>query len=454
MTKQPSSSVAPQHDGVIKRILKNVAMLFSSKATAAIIGLIVLGVAARALGLETLGSLLLLHAYVTLISGIATFKSWQAIILYGSDPLKNSDKSKIHTLLRFTISLDLIAAVAGALISLSFFPLIRQHLGLPEEALIPGFLYCILTIFDLRSSPLGVLRLLDRFDLISLHSLIVPLIRLTGSVIGLIAGFDLLWFIGVWFAANAVSYLALPLLALRELHRQDLLQDLFSSRLSLKAPQKGIWRFVWISNLDATIDLADNHIATLLSGVLLGPGFAAMFKIARDMSDVLAKGARLLDQAIYPELVKMILSGNTARVAQIIVRTSLIMLCAGAVMGLIAHFFGPAFFKFAFTDASSGVAAVATPLMIAAGIFAATTPLYATFYALEKPALTMMIRSFAVSTIIILFIVLAKTIGTSGPGIAMIVGQFAGFSLAAWLTFANLRVKLSPVATDKKSPTP
>ena len=455
-----TTAIHSKPDSVGRRIIKNLAMLFGGKTAAALIGLVVLALAARALSMETLGSLILLHAYVTLMSGLASFKSWQAVIQFGAGPVTGGDTAAFHTLLRFTIGLDLLAAVVAMLVSVCVFPIIRPLIGLPEDMLVPGILYCLLTVINLRSSPLGVLRLLDRFDLISLHSLIVPIVRLAGAVSGLALGAGLEWFVAAWFLANAISYLVMPILGLRELARRRLLKGLFARPISLRAPQKGIWRFVWLANLDATIDLVDTHVATFLSGLLLGPAFAAMFKIARDLSDVLAKSARMLDRAMYPELVRLMLAGESARALVIIVRTSLIMLGIGAVLGALIYVFGPAIFASALDAGYVGIAPIATMLMIAAALFAATAPLYPALFALGEPARATIARAGGVSAIIVLFFILSHLLGEDGPGFAMVVGQLIGLVLAASMALSRLQVRrkadgqsaLSRASTASTSP--
>lgn len=432
----PVQSDAPK--GVGKRIAKNTGMLFGGKTVATVLNLLVLAVSARALSLDTLGSLFLLHAYVMTISGIASFKSWQALIKYGAEPVANGEIGRFQNLMRFTIGLDVIAALAATIVSVALFPLVRGPMGLSEDLLVPGMVYAGLSALKLRSTPLGVMRLFDRFDLISLQSLIVPVIRLVGATIGLVTGAGLLWFIIVWFAANAVSYLFMPILGIRELAKRGLLTGLFRRPPTLRQPQKGLWRFVWISNLDATIGLVDTHVATLLSGGLLGAGFAATFKIARDISDVLAKSAQLLDKAMYPELVRMTLAGETGRVSRLIVRSSAIMLLIGVVAGALVYFAGPGFFASVLDSEYAGIAPIATALMIAAALYAATAPLYPALYALGEPGRATLARAVSVIAIVLLFFVLVELFGEQGPGWAMIGGQFIGLVLAAWMTVSRL----------------
>jgi O-antigen/teichoic acid export membrane protein len=432
-----TETAPPQSDGVIARILKNMGLLFGGKTSAALIGLLVLAIAARALTIEELGGLLLLHAFVALMTGVATFKSWQVLIQFGAKPSEAGDLPRFHRLLRFTIGLDLTAAIFAASISVTVLSLAYSYLRLPGDVFWYAFAYCLLTATNFRSSPLGLLRLYDRFDLISLYEQTVPIVRLVGATLGLIYGGGLAWFILVWMAASAATNVVMPLLAYLEISRRGQLKGLFDKRPTLKAPEKGIWHYVWMSNIDSTIVLFDKQMPTLLSGVLLGPGFAALFKIARDVSDVLGKGARLLNQVLYPELVRLMLAGQTARAISIIVRTSLSLLLAGVVLAILIRLGGPSLFAVALEQNYVGVVPIATMLVISAALMGAAAPIYSGLYALGNPGYATLAQAISVSLTLALFVVLSRLMGPSGPGWAMVIGTGIGLVIATTIAISR-----------------
>ena len=224
---------------------------------------------------------------------------------------------------------------------------------------------------------------------------------------------------------------------------RDRLEGLFTKRLTLKAPEKGMWSFVWMSNIDATIDLTEKQLPTLLSGGILGASFAAMFKIARDVTDVLAKGARLLDDVLYPELVRLIVDSKISAALKLIVRSTLILLAVGFSLAAIVHIFGPGAFERLLTPELKGTSRITTQLMVSATFFAAAAPLYPGLYALGEPGRATLVRGVTVVSMLILFFVLAKHFGPAGPGLAMIIANAGGFLLAAYVTLSRLRARRS-----------
>ncbi|MEM7494444.1 MAG: lipopolysaccharide biosynthesis protein [Pseudomonadota bacterium] len=426
-----------QSDGVVNRILKNMGLLFGGKTSAVLIGLAVLAIAARALTIEELGLLLLLHAFIALMTGIATFKSWQALIQFGAKAVETGDTPKFHRLLRFTIGLDLTAAMFAGILSVSVFLIFGGLLNLPDEVFWFAVAYCLLSATNLRSTPLGVLRLYDRFDLISLHDQAVPIVRLVGASLGLFYGGGLTWFIIVWMAAATSTNILMPALALRELSRRGALKGLFSKRPTLKTPRSGIWRYVWMSNIDATINLVDKQMPTLLAGALLGPAFAALFKIARDVSDVLGKGARLLNQVLYPELVRLMIAGNTSRAIRIITFSSLYLLAAGIGLAVVISLFGPSLFRVALDTDYERVAPIATMLVIAAALMGAAAPIYSGLYALGNPGRAALSRAITVALTMVLFVSLSFAMKEAGPGWAMVIGYGFGLLITSIIALSS-----------------
>lgn len=406
-------------------------LLFGGKTAAVLMGLAVLAIAARALTIEELGLLLLLHAFVALMTGIASFKSWQALIQFGAEAVETGDLTRFHRLLRFSMGLDITAALFATILSVTMFLMAQDRLGLPENLFWIAVAYCCLSATNLRSSPLGVLRLYDRFDLISLHDLAVPSVRLVGASLGLLFGGGLTWFILVWMSAAAATNCVMPALALRELSRRSALKGLFAKRPTLKAPQSGLWRYVWMSNIDATINLVDKQMPTLLAGALLGPAFAASFKIGRDVSDVLGKGARLLNQVLYPELVRLMIAGNTVRAIRIITRSSIYLLVAGIGLAIAISMVGSSLFVAALDSDYGSVAPIATMLVIAAALTGGAAPIYSGLYALGNPGWAALSRAITVIITIIFFVTLSISMNEAGPGWAMVIGSALGLLITS-----------------------
>ena len=433
-----STSTTPAVNGVGKRIAKNAGLMAGGKGLGVVLALAVLVVAARALTPEQLGALLLTHAYVVVFAELAAFKSWQAIIRYGSAHASKGNLPALQKILRFCIALDITSAAIAVIVAICLYPIIYQLIGLPPEMLLPGMVYCSLIAFNQRSASTGVLRLIDRFDLLAAHTIVMPFFRLTGGLIAWAMGAGFTGFLIVWFIASLISHLSLPMLASRELHRQNMWTGLFDKPLSLKAPETGIWKFVWMANLDATLSLGDSQLAKLLAGAIFGPAFTAVFSVAQEISNILSRGAMLLDRAIYPELAKMVHEGDANKVWPLIVRTGLALLAVGVAISGIVALFGPAMLTNGLGEAYAAAVPLAILFLISASIVAAAVPLYPALYAIGKPEHALLARGCGIVIYLSLFVVFSLTIGRTGPGWAAIIGNLVGLTCVAMLVKRDL----------------
>ena len=140
-----------------------------SQVVAAICGSRRLRFAGRGLGVILFGTLILITSYVKAVSGIAKFQSWQLIVRYGGHGVAHGDPGAFQGRHRLCLRARrgerhrrharrrVIAAA------------VHRHIGSASAANICGsaMLYCTLLPTMSSATPDGVLRVLDRFDLIS-----------------------------------------------------------------------------------------------------------------------------------------------------------------------------------------------------------------------------------------------------------------------------------------------
>lgn len=417
-----------------ERIAANTGLMFIGKGGGAVFNLIVMVLATRALPVAELGALFILHAFMLLASELGTFKSWQALIRFGVPHLQAGDTPALHRLLRFTLGLDMITALIGSIVAAAVLWFGHSVLNLDSAYLPIALTYCLLILLRLRSSSLGILRLIDRFDLLAMQSLTMPICRFIGVLVAIQIGGGFETFVLVWAIAALMDYVALWGLALWQLKANGLLDGLFSKPPTLKSPEQGLWSFCWIANIDSSIAVAKQELPVLLAGGVLGPAFAAVFKIAQQIASILVRGTQQLDEVIYPELAKMVDAGETHRIWPLILRTGGIMVAIAMGVGLLVATLGPDILSYVMRKDYGPSAQLALFLLLAAAISAACAPLLPTLYAAGKPGRALLARASGVMVLLVLFVVLSRTIGADGPGWAFIIGDTVSLVIAIAVT--------------------
>lgn len=323
-------------DDRLRRLFANAGILLGGKSVNAVAGLAGLAIAARALGVEQFGILVLIHTFTQTIGEIAKFQSWQAVLRYGTPAIKEGRIGDFQRLLRFTMHLDGWSALAGTFLSVGAAWLLGPSFDWPADLMPHALVYVTSVLFMVQATPTGVLRLINRFDILSVQSTLGAIIRMIGGALAWALDGGIVAFLVAWYAATAIAGIYLIGKGWAELRRSGLLEGYRwrGDGQPMSRGFEGIWGFVWSTNLSSTLELAYTHIGTLAVGWMLGPSDAALFRIARQLGEALAKPAKLLIPAIYPELAGMVQAGQYKEMRALIERSGLLA-GAGAMLALV-----------------------------------------------------------------------------------------------------------------------
>jgi len=293
-------------DQQLRSLLKNTSYLGMSRAVAAVCGIATIALAGRGLGLLLLGTLILIMSYAKAVSGLAKFQSWQVIVRYGGHGVAHGDPAHFKIATGFAITLDVVSGVAGMLVALAILPFISEWIGIQPQYLWLGMLYCTLLPTMGAATPSGVLRVLDRFDLIGWSDTLTPISRTVLVAIAYAAGAPFAAYVAIWYFTDLAGDLFTWFLAWRELRRTGHLKGIRPTLKPTGLP--GAWRFAIDVNLAAGVQAIWGPTGRLVVGGLLGPAGAALFRVASTLADAAQKPADLLGRAFYPEVVRMDLS--------------------------------------------------------------------------------------------------------------------------------------------------
>jgi O-antigen/teichoic acid export membrane protein len=414
-------------DQHFRSLLKNSSYLAASRIVAAIASVATLSFAAHALGVLMFGALILITSYAKAVSGIAKFQSWQLIVRYGSRAV-HGEVEDFKTSTGFAFALDALSGVGGMLVAVAILPFIAQWVGIAADQLWLAMLYCTLLPTMGAATPSGVLRALDRFDLISWQSTATPISRFLLVILAYFAHAPFGAYVAAWYLTDLGGDLYLWFLAWRELRRRGLMEGIRPTLNPETLP--GAWRFAIHVNLNASVQAAWGPIARVVVGGLLGPAGAALFRVASSLSDSASKPTDLLAKAFYPEVVRMDLSTKkpwklmlrgTALASGVALLAILILLVGG--QPLIALLFGKAFL-------GAYEALVILMLIPFLSVFSFTLP--PMLYALDRPDAPVTARLVGTIGFFLLIAPLSWKLGVSGAAIAFVIGSAATVVVMVW----------------------
>jgi O-antigen/teichoic acid export membrane protein len=306
------------HDPLLRRLFKNAGVLFSGNVAESLLGLASLAITARAMGVEQFGMLILITTYVLIVDKLINFQSWQAIIKYGADALEHKREEDFESLIKLGFLLDGSTAVLGAVIAACAAWVVGGWLGWQQEHVLMAIAYSVTVLFNISGTPIAILRLFDKFKKTAAQQVYAAIIKLIGVSVAYIMDAGLWAFLFVWAVVDILGKILLLYYASRELTVRNI-TAIGQCRISaISSRFHGIWRFVWTTNLHASVKLGIREVDIILVGGILGPAAAGLYKIVKAVGSTVVKVSDPLYHAIYPELARQVSAKDFDKFAHLI----------------------------------------------------------------------------------------------------------------------------------------
>jgi len=412
-------------DQHLRSLLKNSGYLGLSRGVAAICSLATLAMAGRGLGVLLFGTLILITSYTRAASGIAKFQSWQLIVRYGGRGLAEGNPEQYKSSTGFAAALDVVSGVAGMIVAVMLLPILAPLVGIDRQYWWLAMAYCTLLPTMGAASPNGVLRTLNRFDLISWAGTLTPITRSIMAAAAFASGAALPVYVAIWFVSDLAGDLYTWFLAWRELKRHDLHAGI---RPTLKpATLPGAWKFAININLAVGVQTVWGPIARLAVGGLLGPTGAAFFRIASSLADSAQKPADLLGKAFYPEVVRM--DFTTRQPWRLMVRVAALATIIAAIAILVILVGGRPLIQLLFGKEFLGAYEPLLILMAVPLLSVVSFPLGPMLYALGKAGAPLRAKVIASIVFFIILAPLCWKLGVAGAAIAFVIAMAVNVAL-------------------------
>lgn len=415
--------------GTVARIYANLAHLLGGKAAAGLISVVYTVIAARMLGPADYGVLVLINYFAMFIGGLVAFSGWHAIIRYGVADAENDHQRLIH-LLRFAAAAELLGGLAAVATAMILAPILGPRLGWSAEAQALAIPYSFAVLATVRATPAAFLQIIRRFDLLGLHTVSTPVMRLIGTLVVWATGWGVTGFIIAWLVAALVECLSLWGLGYVYARRHFGERAILGAVEDVRGEHAGLMRFMVTANADIMLgDLAGRAIP-LIMGWVLGPAAAGLYSIAHRTTIVIVEPARILGQAAYAELARLTASG----VSGVAMRHALARAVGIAVASVMPLLIIIALFPAQIATLVGGPAyADAAGIMVwlaAARVVAVVAPpTSSALIALGRPSLS--VASNLVSSLLLLPLlpILAMYFGLNGAGMHALIQTTVGSTL-------------------------
>lgn len=310
---------------MIRRALTNTGWLMGARGFNAVLSLVYLALATRALGLEGFGAFTIITSFALAVVGFASFQTWQAVVHWGH----RADMS--GKAVGFALALDLATVAFGCTAAGLLLWLGGDWLPVPRDLRLEAFAYTAITLVTVRSTPTGILRLHDRYAKAAAADATTAVVRVIGAGVVFVMAPSVEAFLIVWGLGEIATAAVYWNFALRA--ERVALADL--SLRQLPAEDRSAWPFVFGTALSGMLLVASRQVLVLLVGAIGGAAMAGIYRVAAQLGEGLLKLAQAILRATYPELVRDPQAARhiAARIGRIALYTGVVAVAAAAFIG-------------------------------------------------------------------------------------------------------------------------
>lgn len=416
----PTTTISP-----FRRVLRNAGWLLTGKGVGAVLSLVYLGLATRALGVDDFGEFMLVLSTAQAAAALIAFQSWQVVVRYGVPLLKAGDTPALGRLVRFCALLDLVAALVGCLAVAVALHFIGERMRWSAEQTREATLFCAVLLLSARSTAIGVLRLYDRYGVGAIAESVTPIARFVGALAVLASGASVRGFLIAWAVAEVltaiVHWRAVTKVA------PELLSS-WTGTLAARHEHAGLWRFALFSNASATLSAAGKQMMVIVVGLVTGPAAAGAYRIAFQLSQALAQIAEMFSRGVLPEFARADRGETRDALQQLFRKSTRLTLAVGATICLLVPLAGEPALRLIGGSAYASAWPLVLVLSLAVAIDVAGVGFEPMLIGTGRAGTALRIRLVALVVLIGVASVLMPRIGVLGGALATLAASITAFA--------------------------
>lgn len=425
-----------------RRVLKNIGWLLGGKVFGAVCSLVYLAILVRSLGVKDFGHFALIFATAQAFVALSGFQVWQAIVKFGTPYILNGDWRRFGRLAVFGGVVDVLGAVIGCLMAFAIIYGFGTELELNPNYVDVAFLFVCTLLFARGSAAMGILRVLDRYDLAVYVNAVTPASRLLAACLIWWVGPTVERFLFAWGMIELITAVLLWIAAWRQ--KPEILK--FGLVLQWKTTldeNVGIKRFMGITYANDSLMAILQQGPLLAVGYFLGTSAAGIYRVVDQLAKGMSKLSNLSTQALFPEInrLKHLSPGDEFR--KLIRQINIMVILSGISVVILAMLLGEWTIQIIGGDGLSSANIVLIPLAIGAAFELASVAYEPVLYSTGHARYSFLVRllSLVVLTIGILSFV---SYGTIGVAWAVALGFATGYvlmSVTVWFVLRGMNVQ-------------
>lgn len=400
--------------------LTSIGHLLSGNFLNAAIMLVSVAVAARSLGPEAYGIMVLVLTFGRTVERLLRFESWQPIIKFAAAEEENDDRGKLSQLYLYGLILDCGAVVLAAVVTLFIAWAFGSLVGMSPLHLELVAIYCVALLFNINGMPTAALRFAGRFRTLAYSQLASNVLRIGLAFVCAWLDLGLVGFIAAWTIAQIAGSLIFIFLGFRAIASMSIPNPLRAPIRGMRARFPGFLSFAWSTNISTTLRTMTHEADALLVGALAGPAAAGVYHIAKRMAKVAQQAGAQVQAVLYPDMARLWAKGEVRAFRSIILQVQLALASVGGVALIAGFLLGDWIIQYGLGVAFKDTYPLLLAQLLAVFLNLHAAPSRSALLAMGQPQIVMRIALAATFLFFAVALSLIPIIGAMGASIAHI----------------------------------
>lgn len=281
-----------------RKLVRSFLVIFTGQGLSSILGLFAILIIVQGIGSESHGIIVMAQTYVSMFFSLFSFKTFQALIKYLTQALKDHNEQEAKIFIKWSLILDVSSLILAFLFGLLLEDFVIGWMGwdMSIKPYVTVFLFTIL--FNIQGSTVGILRTFEKYNYVVIAQIVGSLFRVIGWGICLFLQQGLWSYFIVEFIATISTYLMELFWMFVTLKKNHLL-DFYKVKLTWN---KDFLIFNLYSNLASSIDLPINQMTQFIINKYLGFAANSVYSVFERLGTIINKLGDPINQIIYPEM--------------------------------------------------------------------------------------------------------------------------------------------------------
>lgn len=281
-----------------RKLVHSFLVIFTGQGLSSILGLFAILIIVQGIGSENHGIIVMAQTYVSMFFSLFSFKTFQALIKYLTQALKDKNETEAMIFIKWSLILDVASLVLAFLFGLLMEDFVISWMGwdMAIKPYVTVFLFTIL--FNIQGSTVGILRTFEKYNYVVIAQIVGAFVRVLGWGICLFTNRGLWFYFIVEFIATISTYLMQFFWMFVTLKKNHLL-GFYKVKLKWN---KEFLIFNLYSNLSSSIDLPITQLTQFIINKYLGFAANSVYSVFERLGTIINKLGDPINQIIYPEM--------------------------------------------------------------------------------------------------------------------------------------------------------